>query len=53
MWWFVVIFYNMIIDGKDFDFQTLMIQLNLEMELGILMSLDRDFLIIKGLYIKK
>jgi hypothetical protein len=53
MWWFVVIFYNMIIDGKKFDLQTLMIQLNSEMELGILKSLDKDFLIIEGIYIKK
>jgi hypothetical protein len=53
MWWFVVIFCNMVIDGKDFDLQTLMTQLNLEMELGILTLLDRDFLIIKGIYIKK
>ncbi len=47
MWWFVVIFYNMIIDAKDL--QTLMIQLNLEMDLGILTLLDRDFLIIEGI----
>jgi len=46
-------FCNMIIDGKDFDLQILMIQLNLEMELGILTLLDRDFLIIEGIYIKK
>jgi hypothetical protein len=53
MWWFIVIFYNMIIYGKDFDLQTLMIQLNLDMELGILTLLNRDFLIIESIYIKK
>jgi hypothetical protein len=37
----------MIIDAKDL--QTLMIQLNLEMDLGILTLLDRDFLIIEGI----
>ncbi len=43
------IFYNMIINGKDFDFQTLMDQLDLDNRMGILKLLDWAFLIIKGL----
>jgi hypothetical protein len=34
------IFYNMIINGKDFDFQTLMDQLDLDNRMGILKLLD-------------
>jgi hypothetical protein len=34
------IFYNMIIDDKDFDLQTLMDQLNLDNKMGILKLLE-------------
>ncbi len=42
------IFYNMIIDDKDFDLQTLMDQLDLNNKMGILKLLGWKFLMIKG-----